>query len=88
MYVFLLAGCEVVVSAFIITLGNFFCLKKNPEEEPEARLEMAASACEKEGLNHEEAASEDDDAEAKGKAAEAKGSAGEVDGEVKLENGV
>ncbi|KAJ3607839.1 hypothetical protein NHX12_024890 [Muraenolepis orangiensis] len=61
MYVFLLAGCEVVVSAFILSLGNYFCLKKKPveEEEPEARLEMAVSAAEREGLNNGEAASED-----------------------------
>lgn len=49
-YVFLLAGSEVVLSAVVIFLGNFFCLKKKPAE-PEAKLEMAASAAEKEGLN-------------------------------------
>ncbi|KAM4623310.1 monocarboxylate transporter 4 [Polymixia lowei] len=50
MYVFLLGGCEVVLSAIIIALGNFFCLKKK-QDEPEAELEMAVSAAEKEGLN-------------------------------------
>ena len=52
MYVFLLAGCEVCVSAIIICLGNFLCIKKKPEE-PEAKLEMAVSAGEREGLNHD-----------------------------------
>ncbi|CAL8284370.1 unnamed protein product [Merluccius merluccius] len=69
MYVFLLAGCEVVVSAFIICLGNFFCLKKKTpeEEEPEARLEMAVRAAEREELNHhhdDKAGSEDGSAAA------------------------
>lgn len=49
MYIFLLAGCEVVLSAFIITLGNFLCISRK-KKGPEAKV--AASATEKEGLSH------------------------------------
>lgn len=49
MYVFLLAGCEVCTAAIIIAFGNFFCITKKPEE-PEAKLEMAVNASEKEEL--------------------------------------
>ncbi|CAF91300.1 unnamed protein product, partial [Tetraodon nigroviridis] len=28
MHIFLLAGCEVTLSAFVLTLGNFLCIKK------------------------------------------------------------
>ncbi|KAM6951052.1 monocarboxylate transporter 4 [Aplochiton taeniatus] len=52
-YVFLLAGSEVVLASVVIFLGNFLCLKKKSAE-PEAKLEMAASAAEKEGLNSED----------------------------------
>jgi len=100
MYVFLLAGCQVVLSAFIICLGNFFCLKKKldegEEEEPGARLEMA----EREELKHlTEVGSEDgpvaaqngggDGGKSVGKQENmAKGLAGEMDEEVKPEKGV
>ncbi|XP_034563088.1 monocarboxylate transporter 4-like [Notolabrus celidotus] len=50
MHVFLLAGSEVVLSAFVIALGNFFFIKKKPNE-PEAKLEMAVTAAERDGLN-------------------------------------
>ncbi|KAM8877337.1 monocarboxylate transporter 4 [Synchiropus picturatus] len=50
MYVFLLAGCEVTLSAFLMALGNIFCLKRR-QEEPHARLEMAMTLAEKEVLN-------------------------------------
>ncbi|KAF7647098.1 hypothetical protein LDENG_00177570 [Lucifuga dentata] len=53
MYVFLLAGCEVMLSAFVIALCNFLCISKK-QEEPEARMEMAATAAEQEGLNQQE----------------------------------
>lgn len=49
MYVFLLAGCEVTLSALVIALGNFLCLGKK-HENPETRMEMAVTASEKEGL--------------------------------------
>lgn len=47
MYVFLLAGCEVTLSAFVIATGNFLCISRGKEDR-EAKLEMA----EVEGLNH------------------------------------
>lgn len=52
MYVFLLAGCEVTLSAVVIALGNFLCLGKK-HEDPETRMEMAVTALEKEGLTHQ-----------------------------------
>nr|XP_020464577.1 monocarboxylate transporter 4-like [Monopterus albus] len=53
MYVFLLAGCEVTLSAIVIALGNFLCISKK-QEDPEAKMEMAVTASEREGLNHQE----------------------------------
>ncbi|KAI4801127.1 hypothetical protein KUCAC02_000053 [Chaenocephalus aceratus] len=50
MYVFLLAGCEVTLSAMVLALGNLFCIKIK-HGEAEATLEMAVNAAEKEGLN-------------------------------------
>lgn len=97
MYVFLLAGCEVVASAFILSLGNFFCLKKKPEEQGhEARLEMAMSACETEELNHDGTDSGDalttpngDEAKTLGQREKmVKGLSGEIDGEAKPEKGL
>ncbi|XP_072259481.1 monocarboxylate transporter 4 [Pyxicephalus adspersus] len=32
MFVFIIAGVEVVTSALVLTFGNFFCIKKKPEE--------------------------------------------------------
>lgn len=49
MHVFLLAGCEVTLSAIILFLGNFFCMKKQ-QRNPDTNMEMAISAAEKEGL--------------------------------------
>ncbi|KAM9336571.1 monocarboxylate transporter 4 [Symphorus nematophorus] len=67
-YVFLLAGCEVTLSAIVITLGNFFCIKKK-QEEPEAKMEMAVTAAEKQELNGRVEVEEEDegDEEPKGK---------------------
>ncbi|XP_070708396.1 monocarboxylate transporter 4 [Pempheris klunzingeri] len=59
MYVFLLAGCEVTLAAFVLALGNFFCISKK-QEDPEVKMEMALTAAEKEGLNRG-AEGEDDD---------------------------
>lgn len=56
MYVFLLAGCEVTVSAFVIVTGNFLCIRR---EDGQAQTEMAVSAAELEGLN--QAADEEHD---------------------------
>ncbi|KAM9296820.1 monocarboxylate transporter 4 [Gastrophryne carolinensis] len=43
MFVFLIAGVEVVLSALVLTIGNFFCIKKKPEEphHKEETLEIA-----------------------------------------------
>lgn len=49
MYVFLLAGCEVTLSAFVIAIGNFLCISRK-KEDPETKMEMAVTASE-EGLN-------------------------------------
>ncbi|KAK5851330.1 hypothetical protein PBY51_002133 [Eleginops maclovinus] len=62
MYVFLLAGCEVTLSALVMALGNFFCIKKK-REETEAKLEMAVNPAEKEGLNCRVEEEEDHDGE-------------------------
>nr|XP_024659285.1 monocarboxylate transporter 4 [Maylandia zebra] len=58
MYVFLLAGCEVTVSAFVIATGNFLCIRRE-REDGQAKIEMAVSAAELEGLN--QAANEEHD---------------------------
>ncbi|CAN9508638.1 unnamed protein product [Ophioblennius macclurei] len=49
MHVFLLAGCEVTLSALILALGNFFCIK-GQQPSPEVNVEMAMAAVEKEQL--------------------------------------
>ncbi|XP_068440015.1 monocarboxylate transporter 4-like [Clinocottus analis] len=50
MHVFLLAGCEVTLSAIVLALGNFLCLRGR-KKDPEAKMEMAVTAAEKEGFN-------------------------------------
>ncbi|XP_041671784.1 monocarboxylate transporter 4-like [Cheilinus undulatus] len=62
MHVFLLAGCEVTLSAFVIALGNYFCIKKK-DEEPEAKLERAVTDAERDGLNPGGEKVEDEEAE-------------------------
>ncbi|XP_077482319.1 monocarboxylate transporter 4-like [Stigmatopora argus] len=44
MYVFLLAGCEVVLSAVLMGAGNFLCIAKKRRDPDDAALEMAAPA--------------------------------------------
>lgn len=66
MYVFLLAGCEVTLSAFVLALGNYFCIGRK-QEDPEAKLEMAVTTAEMEGLNHREEEDEQREEEPKGK---------------------
>lgn len=67
MYVFLLAGCEVTLSAIVIALGNFLCIKRK-QEEPEAKLEMAATAAEKGSFRDEiDSPQETREAEERGK---------------------
>ncbi|XP_076615972.1 monocarboxylate transporter 4 isoform X2 [Chaetodon auriga] len=60
MYVFLLAGCEVTLSAFVITLGNILCIRRKPED-PQTMMEMADTVSEKEGLNCKVEGEEDDE---------------------------
>ncbi|KAK1162235.1 monocarboxylate transporter 4-like [Acipenser oxyrinchus oxyrinchus] len=47
MFVFMVAGCEVTLSALVLGFGNFFCIKKKPEEPTK---EVAASPAESEQL--------------------------------------
>lgn len=58
MYIFLLAGCEVTLSAFILTLGNLLCMSRKKKE---SEAMMTASAAEKEGLSHGVDSKEDDE---------------------------
>lgn len=58
MHIFLLAGCEVALSAFIITLGNCLCISRKKKG---SQAKMAASAAEKEGLSHGVDSKEDDE---------------------------
>ncbi|XP_073345470.1 monocarboxylate transporter 4 [Pagrus major] len=64
MYVFLLAGCEVTLSAFVITMGNFLCIRRK-QEDPDANMEMAVTASEMEGLNYGDEGQEVDKGEKK-----------------------
>ncbi|KAK2815444.1 hypothetical protein Q5P01_025911 [Channa striata] len=64
MHVFLLAGCEVTLSALVLALGNFLCISRK-HEDPEAKMEMAVTASEKEGLNPPVGVGEEDEREAK-----------------------
>ncbi|KPP79939.1 monocarboxylate transporter 4-like [Scleropages formosus] len=50
MFVFIIAGSEVVLSAIVLAVCNFFCIKKSPPA-PEAKLEMAEAETEMEQLN-------------------------------------
>ncbi|XP_061667314.1 monocarboxylate transporter 4 isoform X2 [Syngnathoides biaculeatus] len=52
MYVFLLAGCEVSLSAIVMALGNVLCIKRKPED-LQAQLEMAVTTAEMENLHCE-----------------------------------
>ncbi|XP_029383100.1 monocarboxylate transporter 4 isoform X2 [Echeneis naucrates] len=57
MYIFLLAGCEVTLSALVLALGNLFCIKMKQDHQ-ETKMEMAVTASEREGLNQTEEAKE------------------------------
>lgn len=51
-FVFLLAGCEVFVSAIVIFFGNMLFIKKKPQHpDPPAKMEMAITEAEMEELN-------------------------------------
>lgn len=69
MYIFLLAGCEVTLSAFVLTLGNFLCIRKKRNEVNNP------SSTKEEGLSLEKERNEDDKEEPKG---QQNGQAGEV----------
>lgn len=69
MHIFLLAGCEVALSAFVLTLGNFLCIKKKQNDRNNTK------STEEEGLNQEGEPKEDDKDEPKGGQ---NGQAGEV----------
>ncbi|XP_037611912.1 monocarboxylate transporter 4 [Sebastes umbrosus] len=62
MYIFVLAGCEVTLAAFVLAIGNFLCLSRR-KEDLEAKMEMAVTAAEKEGLNCEVEGEEDHEGE-------------------------
>lgn len=49
MFVFIIAGIEVTTSALVLALGNFFCIKKKPEE-----THTKEAAAEREELNKSE----------------------------------
>lgn len=51
MYVFLLAGCEVVLSAVVLCICNLLFIKTPKEADPSAKIEMAATETEMEQLN-------------------------------------
>lgn len=52
MYVFLLAGCEVVLSAVVLCICNLLFIKNTPQQpDPSAKMEMAAAETEMEHLN-------------------------------------
>ncbi|XP_072524168.1 monocarboxylate transporter 4 [Salminus brasiliensis] len=52
MYVFLLAGCEVVLSALVLCICNLLFIKKKPEpSDSSAKMEMAVTETEMEQLN-------------------------------------
>ncbi|XP_016385965.1 monocarboxylate transporter 4-like [Sinocyclocheilus rhinocerous] len=52
MFVFLLAGCEVVLSALVLAICNMLFIKRKPEQpDPPAKMEMAVIDTEMEELN-------------------------------------
>ncbi|KAF5893126.1 monocarboxylate transporter 4-like [Clarias magur] len=52
MYVFLLAGCEVVLSAVVLCVCNMLFIKKTPQQpDSSAKMEMAVTETEMEHLN-------------------------------------
>lgn len=60
-YIFLLAGTEVVISALVLGISNFLCIRKKPGTPPEdlaaaeqAKLEMRGEAVEVTGEEEEE----------------------------------
>lgn len=60
MHIFLLAGCEVTLSAFVLTLGNCLCIKKKQNDGNKTK------STEVEGLNQGEEPQDDDKGEPNG----------------------
>lgn len=48
MHIFLLAGCEVTLAAFVLALGNFLCLNRKKKD---LEIKTTMSAAEMEMLN-------------------------------------
>uniref|UniRef100_A0A8C1C5P8 Solute carrier family 16 member 3b n=1 Tax=Cyprinus carpio carpio TaxID=630221 RepID=A0A8C1C5P8_CYPCA len=54
MFVFLLAGCEVVLAALVLAICNMLFIKRKPQQpDPPAKMEMAITETEMEELNKE-----------------------------------
>ncbi|XP_026132354.1 monocarboxylate transporter 4-like [Carassius auratus] len=52
MFVFLLAGCEVILSALVLAICNMLFIKRKPQQpDPPAKMEMAINETEMEELN-------------------------------------
>lgn len=64
MYIFLLAGCEVILSALVLTLGNFLCIRRKQNER------KTTKSTEEEGLSQEGQRDQDNKEEANGQAGE------------------
>lgn len=64
MYIFLLAGCEVTLSALVLCLGNFLCITRKQNERKKTK------SIEEQELNQEGQRNEDDKEEPNGQAAE------------------
>lgn len=60
MYIFLLAGCEVTLSAFVLTLGNFLCIRKKPNVQDKTKSLEEEEAEAEAGLNRDGEPNEDD----------------------------
>ncbi|TSK14821.1 Monocarboxylate transporter 4 [Bagarius yarrelli] len=68
MYVFLLAGCEVVLSAVVLCVCNLLFIKKSPQQtDPSAKMEMAVKDTEIEQLNKADQQNHDDGKESEPK---------------------
>lgn len=52
MYVFLLAGCEVVISAVVLATCNFLCIKKSPTPPDKFESITMTDDTKLEGISH------------------------------------
>ncbi|KAK7919520.1 hypothetical protein WMY93_010804 [Mugilogobius chulae] len=60
MHAFLLAGAEVTLSALLLALGNFLCIKTKRSSPPASTTEMKVRAAEKDMLHYEEVVTENE----------------------------